>query len=112
MDLDQILLLHLILYLYSNFSWSFFEVHTNQSETDENQARAAGMLEGYLTSDLIFKHYQNMYASYCNNEQDFCERLMQFVHKNFEWMEDQVKKNPTDEYWYQVRYIFSIHFCP
>ncbi|KPJ17049.1 Putative phospholipase B-like 2 [Papilio machaon] len=40
--------------------WAFLEVHTSKDVTDEQQAYAAGFIEGYLTRDLIWMHWQNM----------------------------------------------------
>lgn len=41
-------------------SWAFLELHTSAECPDEKQAYAAGYLEGYLTRDLIWYHWQNM----------------------------------------------------
>lgn len=40
--------------------WAFLELHTSAYCDDEKQAYAAGYLEGYLTRDLIWMHWQNM----------------------------------------------------
>lgn len=42
------------------FRWAFLELHTSTDSCDEKQAYAAGFLEGYLTRDLVWMHWQNM----------------------------------------------------
>ncbi|XP_013135556.1 PREDICTED: putative phospholipase B-like 2 isoform X4 [Papilio polytes] len=46
--------------------WAFLEVHTSKDVTDEQQAYAAGFIEGYLTRDLIWMHWQNMLKGWIN----------------------------------------------
>ena len=82
--------------------WSFLEVHTNGSFPDSTQAMAAGMTEGFLTGELMYKAYQNTLAGYCDAEQDFCVKLGRFLGENLKWISAQIADNPGDKYWYQV----------
>ena len=43
--------------------WDFLSITTNNFYNDELQAEAAGRLEGSLTKDRIFNHWQNMLSS-------------------------------------------------
>lgn len=45
-------------------SWAFLELHTSRDSTDEKQAYSAGFLEGFLTRDLIWMHWQNVLKGY------------------------------------------------
>ena len=44
------------------FSWDFLEVETNGDYPDNDQAYAAGLVEAYLTKDLVVMHW-NVSAS-------------------------------------------------
>ena len=83
--------------------WSFLEVHSNDSFPDKTQAMAAGMTEGSLTAELMYKNYQNTLPGYCNADPEFCVKLGRFFDDNLKWISEQIAGNPTDEYWYQVR---------
>ena len=69
------------------------------------QAEAAGMAEGYITSELIAMEYDNQYKGYCEPENEFCDNLRKFVKENNDWMEEQIAASPSDKYWYQVIYV-------
>ncbi|KAK3737518.1 hypothetical protein QZH41_010630 [Actinostola sp. cb2023] len=85
--------------------WSYLEVHSNGSYPNDKQARAAGMAEGYITSELIHLSWLNQYASYCENETQFCEKLEKFIQENEKWMIQEIASD-LDEYWHQVQLIF------
>lgn len=71
---------------------------------DALQAQAAGMAEGYITSEFIHMHYVNTMADYCSNEKAFCDSLGKFVDENNSWKDQQVKQARDSEkaYWHQV----------
>ncbi|XP_068679671.1 putative phospholipase B-like 2 [Montipora foliosa] len=85
--------------------WSFLEIHTNASFPDKLQAMAAGLVEGSLTGELMYKNYQNTLAGYCENDIDFCMKLGRFLGENLKWLSSQIADNPGDKYWYQVELI-------
>lgn len=87
--------------------WSFLEVHSNASLSDKTQAMAAGMAEGALTAELMYKGYQNTLAGYCDAEPDFCTKLGRFLGENLKWMMEQIASNPKDEFWYQINLILE-----
>jgi hypothetical protein len=68
------------------------------------QAYAAGLVEGHLTKSLIDMHWQNTIGDYCHNQKDFCQRLMIFLKKNYDWMTKQITNHHNDTYWKQVRH--------
>lgn len=93
---------YFFIFLYMAFSWSYLEVHSNGSYPDMLQAKAAGMAEGYITSEMISMAYVNQYKGYCDGESDFCDNLRKFVKENNDWMEEKIASSPSDDYWYQV----------
>ncbi|KAJ8723614.1 hypothetical protein PYW07_007594 [Mythimna separata] len=88
-------------------SWAFLELHTSADFSDEKQAYAAGYLEGYLTRDLIWYHWQNMLKGYCYNKTDVCGLIEEFVDKNEAYMSEMVQSRPDDPYWYQVKLYYT-----
>ncbi|CAH2044861.1 unnamed protein product, partial [Iphiclides podalirius] len=86
--------------------WAFLEVHTSQDCSDEKQAFAAGFIEGFLTRDLIWMHWQNMLKGYCYNKTVLCGLIEEFLDKNEEYIARMVKDNQLDPYWYQVKLYY------
>ncbi|KAK1892988.1 putative phospholipase B-like 2 [Dissostichus eleginoides] len=86
--------------------WSFLEVTTSSQYNDSIQAYAAGAVEAVLTSQLIYKHWMNTLMGYCGpftSRTGYCERLKTFISTNLQWIQDQIEKQPSSPYWYQVR---------
>uniref|UniRef100_A0A2I9LPG8 Phospholipase B-like n=1 Tax=Centruroides hentzi TaxID=88313 RepID=A0A2I9LPG8_9SCOR len=87
--------------------WSLLEVHTNASYNDSFQAYAAGLVEGYLTADLISKHWNNLYENYCKNDQVFCKKLQNFLEINMNFMNKQIQRKRSHTYWHQVALVLE-----
>ncbi|KAM3610637.1 uncharacterized protein V6R79_006785 [Siganus canaliculatus] len=86
--------------------WSFLDVTTSSQYNDSFQAYAAGAVEAALTSQLIYKHWMNTLMGYCGpftSQSGYCDRLKAFVATNLQWVQDQIGKEPSSPYWYQVR---------
>ncbi|XP_052756530.1 putative phospholipase B-like 2 [Galleria mellonella] len=90
----------------NNTGWAYLELHTSADSSDEKQAYAAGYLEGFLTRDLIWMHWQNMLKGYCYNKTDVCGLIEDFVDKNEAYISSMVQKNPNDPYWYQMKLYY------
>ncbi|XP_073950081.1 putative phospholipase B-like 2 [Choristoneura fumiferana] len=86
--------------------WAFLEIHTVEDCSDTRQAFAAGFLEGYLTRDLVWMHWQNMLKGYCANKTDICKAIESFVDKNEDYIAAMVQSNYDDPYWYQVKLYY------
>ncbi|XP_018524196.1 putative phospholipase B-like 2 [Lates calcarifer] len=86
--------------------WSFLEITTSDQYNDSIQAYAAGAVEAAVTSQLIYKHWMNTLMNYCGpfaSQTGYCERLKAFITTNLQWIQDQIEKQPSSPYWYQVR---------
>lgn len=109
-DYSEIPKVHVARATYSNeinnTGWAFLEIHTSRDSSDEKQAYAAGFLEGYLTRDLIWMHWQNMLKGYCYNKTEVCGLIEDFVDKNEDYIASMVTDNPTDPYWYQMKLYY------
>ncbi|KAL0868828.1 hypothetical protein ABMA27_007189 [Loxostege sticticalis] len=90
----------------NNTGWAFLELHTSGDSSDEQQAYAAGYLEGFLTRDLIWMHWQNVLKGYCYNKTDVCGLIEEFVDKNEAYIASMVAQHPHDAYWYQMKLYY------
>ncbi|XP_054714812.1 putative phospholipase B-like 2 [Uloborus diversus] len=83
--------------------WSFLEVNSNGKYADSLQSYAAGVVEGYLTSSLLTKHWSNIAADYCDAELDYCERLKDFLQENLDFINSNIEnRRQHDIYWHQI----------
>ncbi|XP_050664376.1 putative phospholipase B-like 2 isoform X1 [Leptidea sinapis] len=87
--------------------WAYLELHTSPDSCDEKQAYAAGFLEGFLTRDLIWMHWENMLKGYCYGKADVCGLIEQYVDINQNYMKQMIEDNFNDPYWYQLK-LFNI----
>ncbi|XP_067680247.1 putative phospholipase B-like 2 isoform X2 [Haliotis asinina] len=93
--------------------WGYLEVGTpfyeyHQKYNDSMLAYAAGLVEGYLTRDLITMHWQNTRAGYCDEPYSaYCRRLRNFLETNLNWIRTSIKNNPDDPYWHQVEMFYT-----
>ncbi|ELP83376.1 hypothetical protein EIN_372710 [Entamoeba invadens IP1] len=84
--------------------WGFLTVETNKKSPSEQQAFAAGFLEGFLTKHLL----QNFWDNYRLNEYGKLgppRQLTNFMAKQYLWWAEQCKTNKT-EYWKNQNLIF------
>ncbi|XP_013190959.1 putative phospholipase B-like 2 [Amyelois transitella] len=86
--------------------WAYLELHTSANFSDEKQAYAAGYLEGFLTRDLIWMHWQNMLKGYCYNKTDVCGLIEDFLDKNEAYISSMITAYPLDPYWYQIKLYY------
>lgn len=83
--------------------WSSIVVHTNEFYLDDQQAFAAGLVEGRLTRNLIQEQFTNEFNKYCEKDPQFCAKLFNYLHENIESMVANVAEFSTsDPYWHQV----------
>ena len=67
------------------------------------QAFAAGFLEGHVTSDLLYMHWLNTVKGYCDGKEELCQKILELVNENSDWVKYKVKHHRTsDAYWHQV----------
>lgn len=84
-------------------SWDYLEILTVSKEDDSTQAYAAGLLEGWITADSINIYWYNIFRNFCNDKEDLCAKLNEYLRTNKNWVMTQVaEKNGTDAYWHQV----------
>ncbi|CAI4229686.1 unnamed protein product [Auanema sp. JU1783] len=82
--------------------WAFLEVEVLKKASLDLQGYVAGYLEGIISKDLIDLHIQNTVDGYCDGAEEYCENLNNFLLENVQWMLEQIKNYPDDEYWQQV----------
>ena len=55
--------------------WAALEVETQPEWGDAVQARAAGWLEGWLTSSILHYQYKNTIVGRCEGKEELCSRI-------------------------------------
>ncbi|XP_037302837.1 phospholipase B-like protein B [Manduca sexta] len=83
--------------------WSFTHPET---QVMRSSMHAAGYLEGFLTRDLMWMHWQNVLKGYCYNKTDVCGLIDDFINTNQQYTASMIEKNPNDPYWYQVKLYY------
>ncbi|XP_043199589.1 putative phospholipase B-like 2 [Amphibalanus amphitrite] len=94
---------------YYETGWDFLEVETNGDYPDNDQAYAAGLVEAYLTKDLVVMHWNNTVSGYCQWQgQEMCDKLNDYVATNEQWVNSMVEQNAaSDPYWHQVGLVYQ-----
>ena len=88
-------------------SWSHLEVWTNGNFPDSVQVKAAGVLEGYLTHELIYMSFLNTLEDYCQGRDEYCDKLRNYLVANTKWINKMSKKlRKTSPFWHQVFFIW------
>uniref|UniRef100_A0A7I5E8X6 Phospholipase B-like n=1 Tax=Haemonchus contortus TaxID=6289 RepID=A0A7I5E8X6_HAECO len=57
---------------------------------------------GKATRELIKLHLANVVDGLCEDAEQFCEDLNDFLLENYLWMQDNIASYPEDRYWIQV----------
>ena len=86
-------------------SWSYLTVTTNgQGYSDSDQAYAAGLVEGFLTRELIGYHWYNtIHGQFCDEPMPpKCVKMKNFLQTNLDWMRKQIELWKNDSYWHMV----------
>lgn len=86
--------------------WAKLHISTNAKYADAQQAYAAGVIEGYLTEDRIYSHWNNL-NTYTWQGKGMPEHVKDFLRKQAAWTSQQIKANPQDNYWQQVNTVFQ-----
>ena len=78
------------------------------SYTDSDQAYAAGLVEGYLTKELITYHWVNtVRGQFCDEPMTpECVKMKKFLEANLQWMRNQISLWKNDPYWHMVIYLY------
>jgi hypothetical protein len=83
-----------------SIGWAVLEVHTSPQGSlysDEEQAYAAGYLEGAITVQRSFEYLTNSWGN-----QTFGNGLGEFLMHNIDYVHKQAESNRGDPYWHQV----------
>ncbi|ESO82433.1 hypothetical protein LOTGIDRAFT_237030, partial [Lottia gigantea] len=88
--------------------WSYLDVTTNPQYNDSMQAYAAGMVEGFLTKELIQYSWQNTAADYCTQPYNqYCKNLQKFLTQNYNWVKTEITQNFDSPFWHNVRLFYT-----
>eukprot|EP01132_Coremiostelium_polycephalum_P005003 gene5003-6229_t len=86
--------------------WGYIAITTNPSFEDSIQASAAGYIEGYLSQEMIWQTWLNMYVNEYNN-QPIPDVVLNWANDNIDYVNQQVNDNPSDPYWIHMSLIFT-----
>lgn len=91
-----------------SFSWDILETITNGNVSDHLQAYGAGLVEGVLTWEAIYKHHYNRFKNYCVGRKKLCKKIDKFVDENTKWVMKMIKENgKRSSPWHHVsKHIF------
>ena len=81
-------------------------------------------MEGWITRDILYMHYQNTIAGRCDGKQDLCDKISDWVKVNDKWVGKQLHRNRyidefrtffkenvfcrrSDPYWHQVGLFYD-----
>lgn len=90
--------------------WSLLEVETDPSYSDEQQAYAAGIVEGALTWSLIHKHLENTIRAKCDNQpiEKQCNKFKDALDKSVEsWQKYAAERSAADPFWHHVTLYYT-----
>ena len=85
--------------------WDFLSIKTNNMFSDELQAEGAGRLEGSLTKDRIFNHYQNVLSL----DGHLMEETAEFFRKQEEFLLSKKEEYNKDPVLYNA-YLLYLQF--
>lgn len=95
-----------------NKGWDFLAVSSYQGDdikySDDLKSYAMGYLEGVITAEKIWNHYNNQRRYYFFDQPEFAmpKTTREFLEKNAEFIREMGKANgDSDPYWYHARLI-------
>ncbi|KAF7637821.1 Phospholipase B-like, partial [Meloidogyne graminicola] len=87
--------------------WSYLEIETKGNYEPTFQAYAAGYIEGILTKRVLHLHIQNTVLDYCKGYQNYCKKLMPFLHDNMQYIKRKINSAANDDpYWQAVKMAY------
>nr|XP_018907684.1 PREDICTED: uncharacterized protein LOC109037460 [Bemisia tabaci]XP_018907685.1 PREDICTED: uncharacterized protein LOC109037460 [Bemisia tabaci] len=88
--------------------FAVLEIETQKEYPDFVQAYAAGYLEGSLTWQLIYWHWQNTVQKTCTDREDFCETIRTALAKNTDYIRQRATRHhKTDPFWHQIKLFYD-----
>ncbi|CAG2118292.1 unnamed protein product, partial [Medioppia subpectinata] len=67
----------------------------------------SGLLEGYVTGELIHMSYLNTIDGFCAKRKQFCDALKHFHETNTAFINTMIKNHANDDYWHQLGLIYD-----
>ncbi|EFA81154.1 phospholipase B-like protein [Heterostelium album PN500] len=86
--------------------WGYISITTNPDFTDFQQAMAAGFIEGYLSADMIWQTWYNIYVNEYNN-QSVPSSIIDWSDENLAYIYKQVEANTNDPFWIHISLIVT-----
>lgn len=92
--------------------WGILNIETNGVAPDDDQAFAAGMVEGFLTARHIYTAQQNLYPSVFGANvtglEGVSKEVVEFLDTQENWTRSMIKDHAaTDSFWAHVGYLMK-----
>ena len=92
--------------------WLYLDITSNEAKDDQDQALAAGIAEGYLTSNAIYGYYKEfIHKGFCTVDPQFCEFIREKFQQNLNWIKEMTKvqndEGRVSSYWKMVNLFHS-----
>ncbi|GAM21619.1 hypothetical protein SAMD00019534_047940 [Acytostelium subglobosum LB1] len=85
--------------------WGYLSISTNGAYNDTLQAAAAGYIEGFLSADMIWQNWNNMFVN--EYQKTVPQNVFTWVNENNDYMVQQIASFPQDPYWQQVGLVWT-----
>ena len=84
--------------------WLHLDLTTNLSHSDEDQAVAAGLAEGFLSQRIIAEYYSHFIDKpFCRVDPGFCDFIRRQFQANLDWVTARVEaEGQSSSYWKMV----------
>ena len=81
--------------------WIHLDLTSNLSQSDEDQAVAAGLAEGFLSQRIISEYYELFIEKpFCRVDPAFCHFIREQFQTNLDWVTARVEaEGETSDYW-------------
>jgi hypothetical protein len=94
---------------YLRLGWNFLQITTSASCPDQDQAYAAGYVEGALSWEITWDHWLNTKAALSASDE-----LPEFLAANDNYVNEQVAATHLNDaeaaFWWQVSSVISFGF--
>ncbi|KAK5574496.1 hypothetical protein RB653_009749 [Dictyostelium firmibasis] len=86
--------------------WAYLSITTNPQFEDSLQAEAAGYIEGYLTYEMIWQCWYNIFVNEYQN-QTVPTEVVNWANENVGYMKQEVVANQNDPYWIHIGLVLT-----
>eukprot|EP00096_Caligus_rogercresseyi_P012655 TRINITY_DN5370_c0_g1_i1.p1 TRINITY_DN5370_c0_g1~~TRINITY_DN5370_c0_g1_i1.p1 ORF type:complete len:563 (+),score=96.26 TRINITY_DN5370_c0_g1_i1:42-1730(+) len=108
-EAEDVLLKGSFLNLINSTGWSILSIKTKAQFPDDVQAYGAGIMEAYMTNDIIYNHWRNTVVGYCDGKEKICEAIQDYLDKNLAFIKTMTTRanREASSYWHHVGLFYD-----